>query len=157
MARPGAQKWPGKDQWESHAYSQLWMCLEPLPNAVKVRDPGLGRAQRPGGRPPNRWPCRGQPWSWAPLTQRPFAPLMPGEPRDPGGPCGEEKEFGVASSLGETATLRARRMGPSLACHPHTSAAQEWLLPRPSSFPIEGLGLMDKSDPLEEAPSKLQR
>lgn len=34
------------------------------------------------------------PGGWATLTRRPFAPLMPSGPRDPGGPCGEEKESG---------------------------------------------------------------
>lgn len=29
----------------------------------------------------------------APLTRRPFAPLMPGGPRDPGGPCRGRKSL----------------------------------------------------------------
>lgn len=40
MARPGAQKWVGKDGWVSHGKP------ETLPGAVKVKDLGAGQGAR---------------------------------------------------------------------------------------------------------------
>ena len=95
MARPGTQNWAAKDEWGFHTESHTQQEPGTLAGALKVIDlrSGVGR-EGSGGVSPSRWPLPASaPGGWAPLTRRPFAPLMPGGPRDPGGPCGGRKSL----------------------------------------------------------------
>lgn len=92
MARPGAQKWVGNG-WGPTV--SLEPCLVLGKSKTSARGGVGGWARGTGGSLPSRGPVPA-PGGGASLTRRPLAPLMPGGPRDPGGPCGEkslEKPF----------------------------------------------------------------
>lgn len=60
-----------------------------LSSAVTVKNLGAGQEDKIQEMNPASVSPRG----WDSLTRCPFVPLMPGGPRDPGGPCGEEEEL----------------------------------------------------------------
>lgn len=106
-AGKGRGGWGGECQADSQALDEP----KTLPDAMKITGLRAGHRARIGGCLSGS-PCQRQPpGGWAPLTWRPFTPLMPGGPRDPGGPCGEEKEFGEAAFPVARATGKAGSVG----------------------------------------------
>lgn len=107
----------GRGGGECQADSQARDEPRTLPDAMKITGLRAGHRARTGGCLSGS-PCQCQPpGGRAPLTWRPFTPLMPGGPRDPGGPCGEEKEFEEAAFLVARATGKAGSVGAKLGAH----------------------------------------